>query len=63
MTTLDPYNIFRFKNRQERVTKGYLTFRLYEDGWLIRFTPDEGLPVSIEGADVYSACRFANDRL
>ena len=62
-TPFTPHNIFLFKDRQERVTKGFLTFKLFSDGWLVRFTPDEGLPVSAEGVDVYSACRFANDRL
>ena len=63
MTPFTPHNIFQFKDRQVSVRHGYLTLRLYGDGWLVRYTPDEGVPVSIEGADVFSACRFANDRI
>jgi len=57
-----PGNIFDWRDRQFVAHKGYLTFRLYEDGWLVRFTPFEGKPESIEGADIWTACRFANDR-
>lgn len=60
---VSPANIFDLKDRQVRASKGYLTFRLYEDGWLVRHTMYAGGQEKIEGADVWTACRFANDRL
>ncbi len=47
-------------NRQVAVKNGYLTFRLYQDGWLVRFTPFKGQPIKIESADIETACQFAN---
>lgn len=61
--TITPGNIFDWRDRQLSAPKGYLTFRLYSDGWLVRYTPFQGQNEKIEAADVYSACRFANDRL
>ena len=66
MQTITPTNIFDLRDRQIASPKGYLTFRLYEDGWLVRFTPFDGVEggtARIKGADVWTACRFANDHL
>jgi hypothetical protein len=65
-----PSNIFDWRDRQYRAAHGYLTFRLYSDGWMVRFTPYEydttaeaaQFSETREGLDVYSACAFANDR-
>lgn len=57
-----PQNIFNYRDRQVDAKDGYLTFRLYEDGWLVRYTPFSGQQVKIEGVDVFAACRFANER-
>lgn len=48
-------------DRQVTVRSGYLTFRLYADGWLVRFTPFAGRPEKIDGADAETACRFATE--
>ena len=63
--TITPQTIFQYRDQQLRGPKGYLTFRLYSDGWLVRHTPyTEGIKSeSVDAADVYSACAFANDRL
>jgi hypothetical protein len=63
--TITPSNIFDWRDRELRVPKGCITFRLYSDGWLVRFTPfDASLPTAkIEAADVFNACYFANERL
>ena len=63
--TITPSNIFDHKDRQLQASKGYLTFRLYPDGWLVRFTPylEGSKPETLNSADVYAACAFANDRL
>lgn len=60
----NPRNIFDWKDRQHQSPKGYLTFRLYQDGWLVRFTPydQNSAPQKLEGADVWTACRWANER-
>lgn len=60
---ITPHNIFDYRDRQINAKNGYITFRLYEDGWLVRYTPFTGQPVTIEGQDVFSACAFANQRL
>ena len=60
---ITPHNIFDYLDRQIEAKNGHLTFRLYADGWLVRYTPFEGKQVKIEGVDVWNACRFANDRL
>ena len=60
--TFSPTTIFDWRDRQFRTHDGYLTFRLYESGWLVRFTPFDaaGAASSIEGVDVSTACWFAN---
>ncbi len=60
---ITPRNIFDYRDRQIEAKDGYLTFRLYGDGWLVRYTPDAGPQERIEGVDVWTACRFANERL
>jgi hypothetical protein len=61
-----PKSIFDWKDRQYETGKGYLTFRLYASGWLVRFTPFGTPPAKqekIEDVDVLTACRWANDRV
>ena len=61
-----PQNIFAYRDRQYAAQYGYLTFRLYPDGWLVRFTPfDEtagSRRESVEGQPIEAACAFANER-
>jgi len=56
-------NILDWRDRQFQAARGHLTFRLFEDGWMIRFTPFNGKSEAVEGLDILTACRFANDRL
>lgn len=62
-----PHNIFDYRDREYAAKYGYLTFRLYADGWLVRFTPFDNTAgirrETIEGQDVTAACAFANARL
>jgi hypothetical protein len=55
-------NIFDWRDREYRTPDGTLTFRLYEDGWLVRYTPfDVSHSVQkVEGQEVGAACYFAN---
>ncbi len=62
---LTPYGISDWCDRELVAPRGYLTFRLYAAGWLVRFVPfDPTCRVEkIEGVDARSACDFANDKL
>ena len=58
-----PNNIADWKDRQLAIDTGYLSFRVYANGWQVRYTPFdkwENNTETIFGADVGSACRFAN---
>ena len=61
----NPTTIFDWRDRQYTARSGYLTFRLYNDGWLVRYTPFDSTQqtTKIEGADIWTACRFANDHV
>ena len=59
------HNIFDWRDRQLTGPKGYITLRLYESGWLARFTPFDATTrtETVEGMDVDSACAFASAHL
>ena len=59
-----PNNLLDWRDRKYRGKRGILTFRLYAHGWLVTYSPDADPTQreTIEGVDIWTACRFANDR-
>lgn len=62
--TFDAANLLDWRDREFKAPKGILTFRLYDTGWLVRFTPfDAALKVEkVEDTDIIRACGFANEK-
>lgn len=62
---LTPRTIVDWRDRELKTSRGYLTFRRYISGWLVRFVPfDPAHTVEeIERVDARAACDFANERL
>jgi hypothetical protein len=58
-----PSNIFDYMGVPVQVPEGQLLCKLYSDGWTVQFIPSGNISGSkLEGVDVWTACRFLNDR-